>query len=385
MKITVRKIKTDSGIWASFLLCSQYLFHFLYKAVPTSYMNYMLYVLMGLSIIAYFFVFKKCIERKTFNSLLFPIMIFSLFLCNYLLIGNISMKQIVWSLLVFTSMALLMSYYHLHFSVVKWIFWGYVFYVALRILQGVDTENILSSSTNYIAYFAMLYSLPLYIAREEENKKVSFLPAVICLLLSVKAVGRGGIIMAFVLCGVLLLSNGIEIKKTKRHVLNMIVCIVALIGGAVIITYRGYLMTAFSRFIKRGLDTPRYGGWKEYFELISQPRYFLFGAPLKETEIIMPRMGGSLHNSYLQMHACGGILYFILIFTCMILLVYFFMKKRKMWELALLMAFMVKSLVDADIPTNSGGEILIYYFILTYIHISRSGMRIYERKKILRR
>lgn len=314
------------------------------------------------------------IYAKFFKYIIF---IFFALLLNLIFINNISLKMFLFAVWIMPALALLIVFCRPSIITLHFIFLFSVGLIGFLWRQTGDLNTILSNSRNYIVFFLFLFSLPYYYYCYLERKTPSTIYLVICFCFSIAAVGRGGIIMSLML----IMGWLLEFMNNSKHKI-LIVSFLSVCILCVTINMVGsqYTDLYFSRFVEKGFESSiRLEGWKEYISSLSNVQNFLFGAKLNSLPFVHNRMGDSLHNSFLTIHARMGVLGF---FSCIIIIiksVLLIFRKKNWFILFYFIAVLVKAMVDADFPaTGVGGDINIYVMYL--FAISQST---YIRKKFI--
>ncbi len=286
-----------------------------------------------------------------------------IFFLNWILVGNVQLPAILSAFIPPTVMAGLLLLYKMRISYMKIIFCCVAAYFAVSLfILGIESEHVLIGSRNYISYYLVLALVFLYVAYDDAEQTVPVLPAMICFVFAVFAVGRGGIIMTGILFAGTFIGTLISSKYDGKRSVFILLAAIAVGGMILILAFNlDYLRQLFSSFAERQLvSISRFIFWREYSNALNSFVSVLLGASYPNN---------LLHNSYLQTHAFGGIFYITAILIMLVRTGVYLLVHKKYQLLSILLAFSAKSLVDTDFPMAAFGEIYLVYFIFyPYIH-----------------
>ena len=262
------------------------------------------------------------------------------------------------------------------------------FYIAfalmlLRMFQ--HTETVLQiGSDNYVSILLILMAALYYLPYEWNGKKlglVSLIPAFLTFFLSVLAAGRGGILTsAIMLAGVL----GIYVLSAIPNRQGRVLAVIAMAAvGAVAVLVGLKVMSGLGDFKSDGFSNAiRFTMWKQYIHsALSSPKYLLFGYPLNRIAVIA-RFNGNPHNSFVLLHAIGGILPFVLFFIYFVKAGFYYLKNKNYIALLMLLVVFVRGMTDKFIFGQYGMPVLI--FLVMYPYYSRKHDYYWERDSIVR-
>ena len=363
------------------LLCSMPLI--LLSRLPYSFSEYVIYLQLPLSLVCHAYLFTKLKEKSVYRRFIITIVALTgVFLFNMLVVGNITVKQILYAAVILPSITLLIIFVRIK---TIWCHLLIVFALVVIIYRwfviGLDPEEITINSRNYIVFYLFLYALPYYYKCYVEEKRPIIIYPVICFVLALLAIGRGSIIMSVIL----LFGWFYSMVTSSKHKLAVLLFLTAIVVYYIYYELDSdFLDLYFSRFENKGLNSDgRNRGWAEYMNSLSNPLNLILGTPINSLRIVRCDLDGSLHNSYMTLHARMGLAclaYFFLMVKSFVILY----KNRVGLLFFYFLAVAVKAYVDADFPGVSvGGDINIYVmYILGLLLVSPKKKRI-ETKLIL--
>lgn len=333
-----------------------------------------------LSIICFIYTWRKCRSQILLKFCKIICVVLLAILCNLFFVGNADVKMIINSVIIMPCLAMLLYFFRIKRIVAILIFYSTAFCILFFAFTGAFTlDTMLVNSRNYISYFIVLNSLPYFIYCHNEYTIPSLLPPLICLFIAVLAIGRGGILMALILVGGVLLLN-INQKGIKGFLYKIIIALLIVI----ILTYGlspEFFDMYFSRFVEEGISSEgRSDGFSEYLKTLINPINFIFGTSIKDLPYVYNYLNGSLHNSYLTLHARLGLMGMFLIYAMII----GFCKiiKNKNYSLSFVfLALLLKGVTDADTGGSfTGGDIYVFFLVLIYLSSKRT---LSERKNYI--
>jgi len=369
-KKDIREAKKDS-FWANIALLLLYPYSFL-TGLTMMQGVHIIYPAFVISIIILICIGKTCNDRNLFKRfLLLLFWCLSFFLMNMLLVGNSDIKQIVYGVLIMPCLAALLFFYKIRHRVSLVLFYSIALFFGTYILHnGPFTNNeteILTNSRNYVSFFVLLYSLPYFIHCYDFNKVPSLAVPIICVLISIFAIGRAGIIGSFILLtGILYLKM---IQNNKLRIVYRMAFFLILFTTITIGVNDDLIDVYFSRFSENGMDSyGRIDAWLEYIKSLTNPVNILLGSRIKSLDYTTWYLEGSLHNSYLTLHARLGMIGLLLIFF-MIKGLWQLIKQRCYPIIPIIAALLIKGITDADTAgAYSGGDIYVFYLALVYMY-----------------
>ncbi len=299
--------------------------------------------------------------------------LFTMFI-NWMVIGNTSTLTISLSVLFIGITVLMLT---MNWSIAQAGFTYYITFILLALRLYGRTSNVLTiSSNNYVSVLILLAAALYYIAVETNLhtvRLVDLLPAILSFLLSVLALGRGGILSSGVLVvGVLLTYIG---TITNKHFKRLLVIFVVSFSVAILMIGFGFNIVdwffSLGRWSTRGTyNTDRLHIWNSYFEkTFESPLYILLGAPKSQIYVI-GRYGGNPHNSFIQLHANNGLITLTLFFGFLIQSIIYYLKSHNFLRLSVLIVLIVRGVTDTFIFGMYGMPIMLYLVLYPTIKSS---------------
>lgn len=339
------------------------------------FVQYLLFILTGnllayygnsvVGVLSLFYLFMNTgkLNKLCLTSLMVASAI--LFLVNQLFANNFPVTDIIREYLSFFSTAALLIFTKYNEKLFRYFFWIVCGVIAFRMFQSQGDEYSIFylGSRNYISMYLVFFLFPYCYGCNRDGKPVGVFPAISILIMSLIAQGRGGILMSAVLLVLMLLKNMFfQGGSSKRSWWIVITSVIALIIGVYIVFYTNYLDEFLVRFDQDVEDESRIFIWSEYFKVLNKDfLYIVLGAPLSSVSILSYFQ--HLHNSYLMVHACVGLLGLILLF------VYSFKGIRKLWKYQyhdvaiLFISVYIKSFTDYCFPKQIT-DVFIWFIII---------------------
>lgn len=364
MKINISRSFVISILPILFYLCN------LYRMLGNSAVLYQIVLIIAgiLGILILIVVAKK--------NILFVFLLYILTLIlNWLIIGNISINDIVQSTLLFGISVIMLVYPWTHRQAMVLFLVTCVIF-CIKMYMGIDTRSILTSSANYISILLLLSVSFYYIALDVEERQlriVDLLPAIFCFGLSVWAQGRGGILSTGILLILvsLIYMRNVTSKNLKRVVI-LAIMLLSLILLLIVLN-----INVFNQFMDlgkwetRGMDnSAREVIWKSYFMKMKESlKYILLGAPLDEIFII-DSYDGNCHNSFIQLHAYNGVGILIGFVYLLFNVCYKYIKNRKYLFVAMVFVICIRGMTDKFIFGQYGMPIVLYLVLFPIFYPS---------------
>lgn len=253
----------------------------------------------------------------------------------------------------------------------------------LRMMQHAETVLQIGSN-NYVSILLILMAALYYLPYEWNDRKltiVSLIPAFLTFGLSVLAAGRGGILASgLMLAGLICIYIFGVIKNRQGRIIAMAAMLAA---AAVVVLAAGKLMSSIGDFKSDGFTNAiRINMWTQYIRgALSSPKYLLLGYPLKKIALIA-RFNGNPHNSFILLHAIGGIIPLALFFLFFVRSAIFYLKNKSYIALLMLMVVFVRGMTDKFIFGQYGMPVLI--FLVMYPYYAEKHSDYWQRESIVR-
>lgn len=253
----------------------------------------------------------------------------------------------------------------------------------LGIATGAETQTFLTSSGNYISILIILAEALYYISIQTSEHRftlLDILPALLGVIISVWAKGRGGILscLAMLFLIIVYYAHNYATKDSKRF---LIVSTVFLIMIACVSFKSINLMESFlslGKWSSRGFDSSgRDLIWGSYFGKMKESIiYILNGAPLREIPIIQS-FNNNTHNSFLQLHATNGLIVFSLFAAFAFFSFIHYIKHRQYLFAIVLFTMLLRGMTDKYVFGQYGMPIMLYLVLEPYF-----DAYILQRRKI---
>lgn len=295
-------------------------------------------------------------------------LLFIVLMCmNFMLVHNLEIKALLHGMITLPALAILIYF----FDYKTWVYllpFGCVSFLIIYkwFILGLGPDEVTINSRNYLVFYLFLYVMPYFLHCYRLERMPSIIFPVFFLIISILAIGRGGIIMSVIL----LIGWLCMLLKTTNHKFLILFIIAGLI---IYTTYISVLSEnfelLFSRFEERGLEsTSRTDAWAQYVQYsCTSIDNFLFGTNTNSVPLVR-NLNRSIHNSYLTSHAYLGI-FFILYIYLAVKGYIVFIKQKQYFMIAFFGALFIKAFVDADFPcTAVGGDIYMCILIINGIN-----------------
>lgn len=316
--------------------------------------------------------YALCIKKlRSFLSIFTTIMLLGYITC-YIFQENVnySIKDFLRSL-CYIGMSVLLLKNQFSTKIALMLYYAIVGIVLLKICYyGSVNFVILTGSRNYISVLLMFFLFFYYVTKYKSGKEWSLLPAISFFILSVVAIGRGGILTS----GFLLLSLLFYKLRGVRYGYKKYFYVLIIIFMCLFLVFIVDIADLFPRFQSNGVvDGARLTIWQTYLNNnLSSIKDFIFssGVELATKE----RWRGNLHNSFLQAYASFGLLFFIVLICTIVSSFVKGVKNKKYLYCILFIGLILRSFTDKLFFTGYC-EIYLYFFILSlrthYIKLRR--------------
>jgi len=215
---------------------------------------------------------------------------------------------------------------------ILYIFFGLIAsYFLLSIIGGRSLDELLDSSRNFISVIMMTSSTVLTVIAYRQTGRIIIWPSVVTTLLSILAIGRGGILFSScMLLGVIYSAN---IKVFSNHkliaylLLGVVVIVVLLNFNSISGIFES--LSVFERMQSRGLhDYWREHLMEEYLGHMDEGT-ILFGYDYS-TNPEFNFLDNNPHNSFIRLHSYTGIMAFPLL-ICVVVVLCRFLKQNLLY------------------------------------------------------
>ena len=300
-------------------------------------------------------------------TVLFFILLNSIFVRNYILIGAI------FNLI--TSAAIAFQLVRNKNSEYLYLipFWLIVIYILIKLSINLDPNQVFQRSRNYLSFFLIITVVPYYFLKFKNSKPSSLIPVFIVLIISIYSLSRSGSASAFILfCGVVL-SKNLSKKVLTIFLISFLFMIIAFISY-LIANYEEAV--EFSRLfsvldtLQNGARSKIIGNYIEEMDLIG----FLLGMEANSPKIL--DFGGSyvpghVHSSVLNFISAVGIGFLICFYYGLKTIKFLFINNKP------LMLFFVAVLLRISTDTGllfSYFDYVVWVFIFTMFFYKKDDL-----------
>lgn len=292
---------------------------------------------------------------------------FLLAILNYLLIGQIGIRNILLTSITYFSLALyfIVSKYH---NKIIWISLLVLTELLLlfRLMTSVDNYTVFyNMGRNYVSVYLFELIFIITVCFSKENKQVPlscfFFVFAGCLF----SVGRMGIVTSLLLLFFAILSDyDFRDKTVFKYMKTGVICLCLFFAVSVLVLYsEKVIQVVFSRFVNdtSSSDAARGDILNSYLKELNSLRHILFG--VKTTNIgFLERWEGNVHNAYLVVHSNYGVIGLVVLLTGMIITLLLLRKQRSELFFVLLF-FAIRCLTD-KVFVGQLGDMIGWFFIL---------------------
>ena len=349
--------------WIPILFVVSFFLYYSHK-IPILICNFH-YIL--ISIIGFFTVFKRKIKRDRYFVVLFCLMIVIFGISSGIYTGDLN-YSIYFKSICYVFIAVFIFEYSVPKVAIRFLYYGVAMWFILTLIdRNVDTNNyFLKLSRNYFSIL-MLALLCLYYISIVDKKclKIPMFPAIIYLVISLLAIGRGGIISAILLIfGIAFINYWVYQEDYKKRILFVYSGIFLVVFMAVVGKELGIVDVWFSRFEMLGMKSQgRSLIWNQYFSLVFHSlKNLIFGCSLQNIEIF-ERYAFNLHNSFLQMHCTYGLVFSMAVLFGLMTSLWKCYQNKEFLVMLLEIVFLFRASTD-EMGFAFFTEFLFYYFLL---------------------
>ena len=256
----------------------------------------------------------------------------------------------------------------------------YVSFLAIIFAFMTRTQTrIFGSSNNYVSIIVLLATAFYYIPLEEQyhrTRLIDLAPAGICFLVSVWAAGRGGILAAGILLGLMMVNylRSVTGKNPRRIVIVCLLLLGVLVYLLVSNTSLSRWFFSLGKWQRKGANSDeRMEIWASYLsEMFGSPIHFLFGAQLRDIPVIH-QIGDNCHNSFLQLHAFNGIWMFLLYLVMMVWSFVYYIHRKQYIVVSVLATLVIRAMTDKFIFGQYGMPVMLFFVLWPFLGKEQSG------------
>lgn len=299
------------------------------------------------------------------------IVLYTIITASALYTGNYRIQEFYMPFM-YGGMGLLLLNYKLDYTLIKISFMFYLIFFLFHMPKGINYRIFPGYSRNYYSVIMIYHCVLLYITGVENKIRIRLLPALATFIISVWAIGRGGIITSGILLTVVLIEyikNDYYLANHNRSFILRIQGLVFLlmILGLYIFFFASndILYKYFERLATHGVtDRSRVIILEKYIYLLRTSFWnILFGGPIRNN-YFSEVWNTNLHNSFARLHAFYGLLGVITLVKLLIGFVRNHWRRNKFY-IALFCIMLLRMSTDS-IAFNGMFDPLIYYFLLNH-------------------
>jgi hypothetical protein len=309
-------------------------------------------------------------KRLPLSTLLIILILVIQMSLSVFLLGSTNVLRILKSV-QFILIAVLLVGFKLNYQIILFSFSLHVGFFAYQMFIGSNPNLIFAASRNMVSVIMLIQTSLLYLTLIGNNRRITFIPALINLYMCLWAVGRSGIVSSLILLfGVsyVILKQDDKWKKSLGVLIFGLIIIFVFYSFQTVVSSSGSflktIVVARDNFLSRGLESSgRVSIINEYIRsATSNIRYFIFGVPSTSSEIFID-FNSNFHNSYLRLHSNYGLLGFLLIMIMILVALINLIREKSILHVALLLALLVRISTDT-IAFVGITDPLLFYFIL---------------------
>ena len=327
------------------------------------------------------------LSRKSLDS---SIIIFSIFcfitgLCNFFIIGNMTIMGLAYCLMgPFIALVLADEATSPNYLLIS--FYLTVLIVLRGFLRNGFSEPVFYDvSNNYISVYLLSIITIYYAIVEKNNSEINLMHALICWSVCLIAQGRGGILAATILLSGLGL---IYLKKSHPNSVTRILSyyiLLVLIGGIIYLLLNSNTIlnsTSLEHFRDKGMSSNGRGEiWGAYIRhALSCSKFAFFGAPISEIPIIV-QFKGDVHNSFIAIHAFNGLLFCLYFIGSCISGGYNAIKSQRWIFLLCFITICLRGFTDKAYWGSSAGIPILLYYLFDNDYEKSNAKRNRNKKK----
>lgn len=293
-------------------------------------------------------------------------------LANTILIKNQGITDVINSLLFIGITVLMFSYpmTYVHGTV---IFYGTALVFAYSAVRGIAATSVLTSTRNFISVFLLLAAGFYYVGVSNTQKKLTIrnlIPSVVCFVLCVWAMGRGGILSGLLL--LLMITIYYVFNRVEKNAFRYCIVGLLILASLGFLVFSGInlmdLFFSLGKWNSRGADaSDRLILWTAYFDKMKEnPLFLLLGAPMDQIPAIHV-FDNNCHNCFVQLHAYNGV-----IMLCTFLFLYvraclFCLRTKNITILSVLLVLFVRGMTDKFMFGQYGMILIVNLVFIPYL------------------
>lgn len=318
-----------------------------------------IFLLAFIGFTGYLFCFN--ILHKNIKISFFVLLIVLTGICSVVYNQNMRVGNFV-STILYIGMAMIMLKYKMNHDVIRIMFYGLSAFFLYKMFIGESSSEILYHvSRNYISVLMITNLNLLYLSDIDNNKPITLTPAILCFIISIWGIGRGGIIVSgLLLGGIALVKIFSKLSGEQRKIL--IIALGSLFVVFIIILINtDFVSKYFVAFQTKGMKTPRTFIYEEYLSAAKQTfMNLIFGPPMKNMNV-SDVYSRNFHNSFIQMHAYYGLVFSIVVIFLLFNSLMFFAKRKDYVFVILILTLSMRAFTDRLFFSGYAEPLLYYY------------------------
>lgn len=322
----------------------------------------------------FYFILTASTKRVRTNVILGALAIIFLEFTNIFLVGNANVSLLFREVFTYYATACLLTKKNVSRKVMLIMFYVLSIYTWSQIfIVGFPYRIFYYQSRNYIGVYLLIMLFPYYTTFTNTFVKTkespSLIPAVICLVTSVYTLGRGSMVMAFILLYGSTLKNIFVKTNKKNRKKKIFFAILVLVVSVVLFLWSDVKTDYLYRFYSNdsSADQMRIKIWTSYLNPVFSSMYsFLFGLKLDANNLLIQFLGNT-HNSFLMTHAYFGIVGFTAMIIGVVKSLKKYFKSKNYDFFIFCIAFMIKAFTDWIYPSQIGDVIILYLIMIPFL------------------
>lgn len=301
----------------------------------------------------------NCLKVLNRKILTLNIFLFLVAIINLIFVGNVTFSFLVKFFLIDQSIAFFFLGQKKLTNMIWYVLCAFMYMVIWYcMINSVDGYQLFKdTSRNYVSVYSIFILFILFIVYKRDGLYVPEYLIWHNLILSVVAVGRGGIISAAVL---FVLYYIMRIKKNREILGKIKVILFLLVLGSIALYYlysHGLLSVIWEKYLWRFYDNRAVGSNEERMLMLLQYIqkskekifYILFGTDISKLTLIQYH-NGNIHNSYFMLHKAFGMLGIVTLIGAILKSMKDLWKENNYELIVILIVILMRSFLDNCFP-----------------------------------
>lgn len=282
-------------------------------------------------------------------------------LCSMVYNQNMRAGNFIATIL-YIGMAMIMLKYKMNHNITRIMFYGLSIFFLYEMFMGESSSEVLYHvSRNYISVLMLTNLNLLYLSDIDNNQPITLTPAILCFIISMWGIGRGGIITSGLLLGGILLIKVFSKLSGEQKKFFIIISGSLLVILLIILMNTNILLKYFVAFQTKGMKTPRTFIYKEYLSAAKETfMNSVLGPPMRDMRVSTV-YSRNFHNSFIQAHAYYGLLFSIVIIFLLFNSLIFFIKRKNYVFVVLILTLAMRAFTDRLFFSGYAEPLLYYY------------------------